>query len=68
VLGGDDFVNCKRILNGVANFYRPEDVEDPGKVNALTSRYDILVGKEDEFVAAIADVAEIARDALKGAS
>ena len=31
LLGGDQFVVCKRLLNGVAPFYRPEDVEDPEK-------------------------------------
>jgi hypothetical protein len=64
ILGGDRFVACKRILNGVAEFYRPEDVEDADKVNALTPRYDKLVGKEQDFVKAISAVAEIAKAAI----
>lgn len=65
LLGGERFVECKRILNGVAPFYRPEDVEDPAKVNALTPHYDAIVGKEQEFIQAISAVAGIAGRAIR---
>jgi hypothetical protein len=64
VLGGDRFVECKRILNAVAPFYRPEDVDDPSRVNALTPKYDVVMGKEQDFVRAIAAIAEMGSKAL----
>ena len=61
LLGDERFVECKRLLNNVAPFYRPEDAADPDKVNALTPKYDVVVGKEEEFVKAIGAIAEMAR-------
>jgi len=63
-LGDQRFVDCKRILARIAPFYRPEDVDDPSKVNALMPKYDVLIGQEREFVRAIGEVADIARTAL----
>ncbi len=61
LLGGERFVECKRLLNSVAGFYRPEDVEDPDKVNALTPKDDAVVGKEQDFVKVIGTIADLAR-------
>src|SRR5205823_3633339 len=44
-LGDERFVACKQTINQVGTFYRPEDISDPTKTNALTPRYGILDGK-----------------------
>ncbi len=64
MLGDNRFVDCKRTLNRVATFYRPEDVDDPAKVNALTPRYDAVVGKAAAFVDAIRTVASLAQESI----
>jgi len=65
-LGPDRFNACKRILNEVGvTFYRPEDVEDADKVNALTPKYEKLVGKEQDFIRAIQRVAETATESIR---
>lgn len=64
-LGDARYVECKRILNAVAPFFRPEDVDDPSKANELAPKYDVLVGKEQEFITAIAEIAEMARTTLR---
>jgi len=64
VLGDERFVLCKQKINGVTVFYRPEDVSDPQKTNALSPRFEILVGKVDAFVKAFSEIAEIVRSAM----
>jgi hypothetical protein len=68
VLGDERFVACKQKINSVANFYRPEDVPDPTKTNALGPRYEILDGKVETFVEAVTDIAETVRGAVAEAS
>jgi hypothetical protein len=63
-LGDERFVLCKQKINSVAVFYRPEDVPDPSKGNALSPKYDILLGKTDAFLNAFAEIAEIVRSAV----
>jgi hypothetical protein len=64
VLGDERFVLCKQKINGVTVFYRPEDVSDPQKTNALSPRFESLVGKVDAFVKAFSEIAEIVRSAM----
>jgi hypothetical protein len=66
LLGDDRFISCKQVLNRVAPFYRPEEVDDPTKVNALTPRYSVIAGRAAEFVEAITVVATICTEALAG--
>ena len=63
-LGGNRFVACKQKINSVAAFYRPEDVPDQDKVNALNPRYSILVGRVEAFVRAFSEIAEEVRTAM----
>jgi len=63
-LGDESFVACKQELNKIANFYRPEDVSDPTKTNALGPRYNVLDGKTEAFITAISLVANTMRDAI----
>ena len=64
VLGDERFVECKQTINQIANFYRPEDISDPTKTNALTPRYGILDGKVESFVEAVTQIAETVRSAV----
>ena len=64
VLGDEQFVTCKQTINKIANFYRPEDISDPTKTNALTPRYGILDGKVESFVEAVTQIAETVRSAV----
>jgi hypothetical protein len=63
-LGDERFVACKQRMNEVANFYRPEDLLDPTKTNALTPRYGILDGKVEAFCDAVSKIANTVRAAL----
>jgi hypothetical protein len=63
-LGGERFVACKQTINSVANFYRPEDVSDDTKTNALTPKYSILTDKVEEFVEVVARIAQMVRSAV----
>jgi hypothetical protein len=67
-LGPERFIICKQKINSVALFYRPEDVSDPDKVNALNPRYDVLLGKVDTFVKAFSEIAEMIKSAVDEAS
>ena len=49
-------------------FYRPIDVSDPLKTNALMPRYAILQDKVEAFVSAVAEIAQIIRSAMEKAS
>jgi hypothetical protein len=68
VLGAERFVICKQMINNVAAFYRPEDVFDPDKANALNPRYEILLGKVESFVKAFSEIAEIVKTSVSEAS
>lgn len=68
VLGDERFISCKQKINSVADFYRPEDVSDPKKTNALTPHYKILLGKGEAFVKAFSEIVQIVRDAVTEAS
>jgi hypothetical protein len=63
-LGDDRFVSCKQKINGVANFYRPEDVSDPTKTNALTPKFSILTDRVLEFVEVVTEIAQTVRAAV----
>ncbi len=63
-LGDERFVACKQTINSVANFYRPEDVSDPTKTNALTPKYSILMDKVEEFIEAVTQIAQMVRSAV----
>ena len=63
-LGDDQFTLCKRRINSVANFYRPAEVMDPTKTNALNPKYDILEGKVPAFLIAMEEVAAIIRQTM----
>jgi hypothetical protein len=68
VLGDQRFVGCKRIINGVAEFYHSGEVDDPSKANVRNPKYDILKGKVDDFVKAVMEIAAIVRNAVAEAS
>jgi hypothetical protein len=68
MLGAERFSICKQTINNVAAFYRPEDVFDPDKANALNPRYEILLGKVEAFVKAFAEIAEIVKTSVSEAS
>src|SRR5208282_4086451 len=63
-LGDERFVACKQTINSVANFYRPEDVSDQTKTNALTPKYSVLMDKVEEFVEAVTQIAQMVRSAV----
>jgi hypothetical protein len=63
-LGDERFVACKQTINSVANFYRPEDVSDQTKTNALTPKYAVLMDKVEEFVEAVTQIAQMVRSAV----
>ena len=67
-LGGERFVACKQKINGVAQFYRSEDISDPEKTNALGPRYAILQDRVEAFVDAVRNIAETVRNAVTEAS
>jgi len=67
-LGDARFVACKQKINSVGNFYRPEEVDDPTKTNALGPKYSILKGKVDSFVEAFSEIAQTVRGAVDEAS
>ena len=64
-LGPERFVICKQKINTVAPFYRPEDVADPDKTNALNPRYEILMGKIEAFVEAFSQISDMVRAAVE---
>jgi hypothetical protein len=64
LLGDDQFTLCKQRINKVANFYRPAEVMDPTKTNALNPKYDILEGKVLAFLIAMEEVAAIIRQTM----
>jgi hypothetical protein len=64
LLGDDQFTLCKQRINKVANFYRPAEVMDPTKTNALNPKYDILEGKVPAFMIAMEEVAAIIRQTM----
>ena len=69
LLGDDRFVECKARINSVAPvFYRPMDVDDPAKTNALMPKYGILKDKVEAFEVAVTEIAETVRDAMEAAS
>ena len=57
-LGEERFVACKQTINQIGNFYRPEDISDPTKTDALGPRYGVLDGKVDSFAEAVNQIAE----------
>jgi hypothetical protein len=67
-LGDERFVDCKRKVNQIANFYRPFDVDDPSKTGNLLPKYGVLKHKVRAFVAAVTEIAEIIQGALKEVS
>jgi hypothetical protein len=64
ILGEERFVECKQRINSVASFYRPEEVSDPTKTNALNPRYGILEGKVASFISALEEIAESVKSAF----
>ncbi len=63
-LGDERFVTCKKTINGVVNFFRPEDVSDPTKWASLCPRFRVLDGKLDAFVEAFTEIADTVRGAV----
>lgn len=64
-IGDSAFVEHKRALNALARFYRPGDVDDPGKkMNELNPAYESLAGKVSDFVAVIGATRDKAMAAL----
>jgi hypothetical protein len=68
LLGEDQFVLCKQRINRVASFYRPAEVMDPTKTNALGPKYDILEGKVPSFASAMEEVSGVIKQAVTDAS
>lgn len=68
LLGNERFVACKRKINSVGCFYRPGEVDDPSKVNALTPKYGIVRDKVEDFVNAVTEIAATVRSAIVEAS
>jgi hypothetical protein len=64
VLGSDRFVNCKRKINRVVDFYRPLEVEDPNKTNYSLIKYGVLKDKVDDFIKAVTEIAQTIRNAM----
>ena len=48
-LGDERFVACKRRINSVDNFHKPEELDDPAKGGGLGPRYTVLRNKIDDF-------------------
>jgi len=67
-LGDERFVACKRRINSVGDFFRPEDVSDPTKTTTLGPRFRVLDGKVEAFVEAVTEIAEQVRGAVAEAS
>jgi hypothetical protein len=67
-LGDDRFVECKGKINRVADFYRPLDVDDPRKGNALIPKYAVLKNKVEAFAGSVTEIAETVRNAMEAAS
>jgi hypothetical protein len=68
-LGDDRFVECKGKINSVAAvFYRPMDVDDPRKTNALIPKYAVLKNKVEAFEGAVTEIAEMVRSAVAEAA
>jgi hypothetical protein len=67
-LGDDRFVECKGKINKVADFYRPLDVDDPRKGNALIPKYAVLKNKVEAFAGSVTEIAETVRNAMEAAS
>ena len=67
-LGDDRFVECKGKINTVAHFYRPMDVGDPRKTNALIPKYGILKDKVEAFEGAVTVIADMIRSAVAEAA
>jgi hypothetical protein len=63
-LGESRFVECKRLINSIAAFYRPEDVNDASRTDPLLPRYSAIAGEETELVKATVTVAEWIREAM----
>lgn len=68
VLGEERFLDCKRKINKVANFYLPSQLEDPTKNTYLMVRFGILRDKIEEFMSAALDIADTIRAALEEAA
>lgn len=60
----EQLANCKFRLNEVAAFYRPSDLEDRGKNQTLSLRYDVLKGEIEDFTKAVTDIADTIRTAM----
>ncbi len=56
-LGNAGFLDCKRRINKVAEFYKKEEIDDPTKSGALGPRYGILQNKVEPFVEAVEFIA-----------
>lgn len=64
IIGDERFVDCKRRVNKVADFYRPLEVDDPSKNNYLLRKYDILKDKIEDFMKAVTEIGQTIRTAM----
>jgi hypothetical protein len=63
-LGEERFVECKRKINTVAEFYSASTVEDPSKNASWSQKYGGLNGRIGAFMKAVAEIAETIRSAM----
>ncbi len=63
-LGDDKFVECKRKICSVAEFYRTFEVDDPTKLKYCAQHYDDLNDKVEVFLSVVNEVAVVMRAAI----
>lgn len=63
-LGEERFIECKRKINQIAEFYHSAFVKDPNKNNIFNPSYSVLRGKVPEFVKAVEEIAEMIQNAM----
>lgn len=64
VIGNAEFAAYKRRLSLVAPFYQDEEVSAASKKFGHAQRYEVLAGREREFIIALIETRRIALDAL----
>jgi hypothetical protein len=64
-LGDNGFVESKRKICAVAEFYRSFEVDDPTKLKTCVQHYDDLTGKVESLVSVVVDIGDAIRAALE---
>jgi hypothetical protein len=64
-LGENQFVECKRKICSVAEFYRSFDVDDPTRTKYCVQHYSDIVGKVDSLVSVLTEIGNMIRTAME---